>query len=80
VVKTTFIPLFFGILFGMACMGTAAAPVNNNFAQATLLGPGNNVSSAYYETIDDATMEPGEPAHLGNVPQKSVWWEWQAPL
>jgi Immunoglobulin domain len=78
--KTTFVPLFFGILFGMACMGTAAAPVNDNFAQATLLGPGNNVSSAYYETIDDATMEPGEPAHLGNVPQKSVWWEWQAPL
>jgi hypothetical protein len=75
--KTTFVPLFFGTLFGMACMGTVAAPVNDNFAQATLLG-GNNVST-YSETIDDATMEPGEPVHLGNIPQKSVWWEWQAP-
>src|ERR1035438_1663911 len=77
--KTTFVSLSFGILFGMACMGTAAAPVNDDFAQATLL-VGLNVSSSYWEAVDDATMEPGEPAHLGNVPQKSIWWEWQAPL
>jgi hypothetical protein len=74
--KTTFVPLFFGIFFGMACM--AAAPVNDNFAQATVLR-GYNVGT-YSETIDDATMEPGEPPNLGNIPQKSVWWEWQAPL
>ena len=77
--KTTFVSLSFGILFGMACMGTAAAPVNDDFAQATLL-VGLNVSSSYWEAVDDATMEPGEPAHLGNAPQKSIWWEWQAPL
>ena len=69
--KTTFVSLSFGIFFGMACMGTAAAPVNDDFAQATLL-VGLNISSSYWEAVDDATMEPGEPAHLGNVPQKSI--------
>jgi len=62
----------------MGYMGALAAPVNDDFAQATMLY-GNNVST-YAETIDDATMEPGEPAHMGNIPQKSIWWAWQAPL
>ncbi len=30
--------------------------------------------------INDATMELGEPAHMGNLPQKSLWWQWQAPV
>jgi hypothetical protein len=65
--KATLIPLYFGTLIGMACMVSAAAPAKDDFAQATPLY-GNNASSMS-EAIDDATMEPGEPAHLGNVPQ-----------
>ena len=76
--KTTLVWLVFGTLLGMAYLGSAAPPVNDDFAQATLL-IGNNVSSDS-EAIDEATMEPGEPAHMVNVPQKSIWWEWQAPL
>ena len=27
----------------------------------------------------EATKEPGEPNHVGNVGGKSVWWSWTAP-
>ena len=48
----------------------------DNFAQAQVLN-----GSLYYNenSVIGATMEPGEPQHLGPVPQKSVWWQWQAP-
>lgn len=50
---------------------------NDNFADAELvrgrsltLGP---------SPVAGATMELGEPAHMGDVPQQSIWWKWQAP-
>ena len=30
------------------------------------------------QPVMGATMEPGEPAHRGAVPQKSLWWKFQA--
>jgi hypothetical protein len=29
------------------------------------------------QPVAGATMEPGEPAHFGAMPQKSLWWKWQ---
>ena len=57
---------------------TFSQPPNDNFANADVV-KGNNV---YYpvEAVNDATMELGEPLHMGNVPQKSLWWTWQAPV
>ncbi|HEU5396213.1 MAG TPA: hypothetical protein VFV81_03535, partial [Verrucomicrobiae bacterium] len=51
---------------------------NDNFSEATaILGE----QLTFQGSIGDATMELGEPAHMGAmVPQKSVWWKWQAPL
>ena len=55
-----------------------AQPANDNFTNATPVF-GNNV---YFPqaTVDDATMEPGEPAHIPGIAEKSVWWAWQAPV
>jgi hypothetical protein len=51
---------------------------NDNFADALLVRGGG----IYYEpkSVMGATMELGEPQHMGPVPQKSLWWKWQAPL
>jgi hypothetical protein len=51
--------------------------VNDDFADAELvMGNGPYVATS---PVGGATMELGEPAHMGNVPQKSVWWKWQSP-
>lgn len=69
-----------GTIALLTMMGTQlrAAPTNDNFNDA-LVVKGNNINFPS-ATITDATMEPGEPAHMGDVPQKSVWWRWQAPI
>src|SRR6266576_2725460 len=65
----------FNLLLGFATEATAA-PVNDNFANATILsgtsatGSGSNVG---------ATKETGEPLPAGNAGGKSVWWFWTAP-
>jgi hypothetical protein len=52
-------------------------PPNDNFTNAPLvLGPGAGFGPS---SMVGATMEPGEPAHIGATPEKSVWWTWQAP-
>ncbi len=53
-----------------------APPPNDNFANAISISGTNIVTMA---TNDDATKEPGEPDHAGNIGGKSVWWTWQAP-
>jgi Ca2+-binding RTX toxin-like protein len=56
-------------------VSAAAAPANDNFADAaTLGGPPTNVEG----TTDGATLEPGEPVH-GADRGHSVWWKWTAP-
>ena len=57
---------------------TFGASTNDNFTNAQIL-KGNNTSFGP-ASIDGATMEVGEPAHMGNIPQKSIWWKWQAPV
>ncbi len=55
------------------------AATNDDFANAEVLLAGVALSCAP-RGIADATMQPGEPLHLGNVPQKSLWWKWRAPF
>ena len=51
---------------------------NDNFDDALLVkGNGINLGPA---SILGATMELGEPLHMDNVSQKSLWWKWQAPV
>jgi len=51
---------------------------NDNFSNAqVVVGDNINYGPA---SIVDATMELGEPMHMGNTPQKSIWWKWQAPV
>jgi hypothetical protein len=58
-----------------AAGGGEGAP-NDNFASAiTIEGPAGDVSAR----TDDATKEPGEPDHAGNLGGASVWYRWTAP-
>lgn len=71
-----------GVLLGavlLVMIGTQAdaAPTCDDFTNA-LSVKGFNVSLPA-QAIDNATMELGEPAHMGNIPQKSIWWQWQSP-
>lgn len=50
---------------------------NDDLAQAQLV-EGQVITSAP-KSVVGATMEPGEPWHLGAVEQKSIWWRWPAP-
>ncbi len=55
--------------------GPPGVPVNNNFANATVIpsfsGP---LTVTGYNT--NATKESGEPNHAGNTGGRSVWWKW----
>lgn len=51
---------------------------NDNFTNA--LPVAGNVINYPAGPVRLATMELGEPAHMGNIPQKSIWWKWQAPV
>ena len=51
-------------------------PPNDDFVHAqVLLGPAGRVTG----TNVQATKEPGEPNHAGDVGGKSVWYRWTAP-
>lgn len=52
-------------------------PPNDAFANAEVYS--GQAVSGQSRSVVDATMEPGEPLHLGELPQKSLWWRWQAP-
>lgn len=51
--------------------------LNDNFADAELIK--GAVMYIAPRSVVGATMELGEPAHMGATPQKSIWWKWQAP-
>jgi hypothetical protein len=53
----------------------AAAPANDNFADAAPIGAGASVQG----TNVDATKEPGEPDHAGDPGGHSIWYVWTAP-
>ena len=63
----------FSLLFGPMLTCT-----NDDFANAQVVqGQVIYFPGAW---INNATMELGEPAHMGDIAQKSIWWKWQAPL
>jgi hypothetical protein len=51
---------------------------NDMFASATVLK--GQVAGSEPLSVNEATMELGEPLHRGPVPQKSLWWRWQSPV
>lgn len=51
--------------------------VNDNFADAPLVNGGGAFGP---DSVMGATMELGEPAQMGDVPQKSLWWRIQSPV
>ncbi|HEY5914036.1 MAG TPA: Ig-like domain-containing protein [Verrucomicrobiae bacterium] len=52
------------------------APANDFFAHAQVLeGPAAKGRSSHRT----ATAEPGDPAHGGLAPARSLWWRWTAP-
>jgi hypothetical protein len=52
-------------------------PVNDNFANATILTTTTNISVLATNIL--ATKEPGEPKHAGVTGGHSLWWQWTAP-
>lgn len=52
-----------------------AAPVNDDFADAVVLGAAGKIEG----TNIAATEETGEPDHAGNPGGRSVWYTWTAP-
>ena len=55
----------------------AAETTNDNFSSAQIVKGENAYGDL--SSFAGATMETGEPEHMGPVPQKSLWWKWQAP-
>ncbi len=54
----------------------AAAPINDNLNNATLLvGTNLTVTGSNLES----TKEIGEPNHAANLGGRSIWWTWSAP-
>lgn len=75
--KSVLFRALFAILF-TAC-GAAAAPVNDNFANATVInGSNGSLNSVNF----DATSEAGEPPHAEVGAEASVWYRFtpSAPL
>jgi len=63
----------------MACAGLArteaAAPSNDNFANATVISGITN----FFASNVGSTIEPGEWSHAGELAANTVWWKWTAP-
>jgi hypothetical protein len=53
-----------------------ARPVNDDFGNALVLA-GTEGTSAGTNSL--ASLQPGEPRHVGNPGGRSLWWRWQAP-
>ena len=57
--------------------GATAAPANDNFAGAQVIGPGLPLETAASNV--GATVEPAEPSIGGNAVSSSIWFKWTAP-
>ncbi len=64
-------------LLALPCMAAAAAPPNDDFANARTLASTLPVSDT--GTNDEATKEAGEPEPSAPLIAASVWWQWTAP-
>jgi hypothetical protein len=64
--------------FTLSIEASAFQPAPNDaFEQAVFLAGGSVDGVA---CINGATIQPGEPAHRGAAPCKSLWWTWQPPM
>lgn len=72
--------LLVGLFLGLAVVHQAqASPANDSFAGATLFVPPQD--GEVVELVGNnqgASAEPGEPAHVGETPRRSVWWKFTA--
>lgn len=59
---------------GLFDLTWSIASPNDNFADAIVLG--GDAGTLVAETNENATAEPGEPAHAGYGPARSVWYQW----
>ncbi len=75
--RRTVVVVLLSLFSGLAA-ALAAAPANDNFANAIVL-TGTNLSTTGSNV--GATPEAGEPVHWpgGSSPTNSVWWKWTAP-
>lgn len=64
------------LLAGLVLRAGAAAPVNDNFADAIALSGLVNLTA----TNVGATAEPSEPAHADEPAARSLWWKWTPPF
>lgn len=65
----------FTYTFNLHCSALGQC-INDNFTNAIVV-KGTGIQDP--QSTVGATMELGEPAHMGNTPQQSLWWTWQAP-
>jgi hypothetical protein len=65
-------------VLGVCLIGSAAfaQPVNDNFANRTLISTNNGTVVG---TLSDATSETGEPLLEGVSSGQTAWWTWVAP-
>ena len=71
-IAALFVLCLLALVTGAGSAG-ASAPSNDDFANATVLAPAGG-SLATDNT--DATRQPGEPNHAGDVGGHSVWFSW----
>src|SRR5678816_3304944 len=80
--RSMILPRINSFLCGVCCLAVLAfnsysqQPVNDDFAERTVLSGTNLVISAGNA---GATRQPGEPDHANREGGASVWWTWQAP-
>lgn len=65
------------ILLLIAVFARGAA-VNDPFLSRTAIS-NEEANVVVYGSFDDATKEPGEPAHGSTSASESIWWTWTAP-
>jgi uncharacterized repeat protein (TIGR01451 family)/uncharacterized delta-60 repeat protein len=70
------VPLGLVVWLGLAAESRAAAPANDNFANAQVI---TGIWGAITNDNTGATAEPGEPGHAGNAATASLWYRWIAP-
>src|SRR5262249_10085441 len=74
-------PLIAGLALAAGCLTTApalaAAPANDDFANAASLGTAKALATAY--NLDEATGQVFEPHPQGGM-GNSVWYSWTAPV
>jgi hypothetical protein len=63
------------LVLAVAGGAAGAAPANDAFAAATVLGEGGNL----WVDSSAATKEPTEPNHAGDRGGASIWFSWTAP-